>query len=58
MAWQHQAITWTNVDLILVKSSDIRLRKISLKEPQLSITKISLKVTYLNFIEIPNVLLS
>ena len=44
---RHQAITWTNVDLSLVKSSDIRLMATSLEIPQPSITKCSLKITYL-----------
>ena len=29
VAWRHQAITWTNVDLSSVRSSDIRVRAIS-----------------------------
>ena len=29
VAWQHQAITWINVDLSLIRSSDIHLRAIS-----------------------------
>ena len=29
VAWRHQAITWTNVDLSSVRSSGIHLRTIS-----------------------------
>ena len=29
IAWQHQAIMWTNVDWSLMKSYDIYLREIS-----------------------------
>ena len=49
MAWQHQAITWTNVDLSSVRSGDIQLRAISQEMPQQSIAKFSLKIinTYL-----------
>ena len=39
----HQAITWTNVDLSSLRSSDVHLREISLEISQPSITKISLK---------------
>ena len=46
VAWWHQAITWTNVDLSSVRSSDNYLRANSQKTPQPSITKISLKITY------------
>ena len=49
MAWCRtaQAITWTNVDLSSVRSICIHLRAISQEIPQLSITKISLKITYI-----------
>ena len=43
-------ITWTNVDLSLVRSSDIDLMAISQGAPQPSITKIRLKITYLKFL--------
>ena len=46
--WRHQAITWTNVDLSLVKANDIHLMAASLEIPQPSITECSLKITYLN----------
>ena len=45
----HQAITWINVDLWSVWSSDIYLRVISQEIPQQSISKIGLKVTSLKF---------
>ena len=48
--WRHQAITWTNVDWSSVESSDIHIRAISQEMPQLSITKIHLKTTYLKFV--------
>ena len=49
VAWQHQAITWTNVHCSSVKSSDINIRAISQEMPQPSTTKIHLKMTYLKF---------
>ena len=49
VAWRHQAITWTNVDLCLVRSKDISVRTILQNIPQLSIIKISLQITYMNF---------
>ena len=42
----HQAIIWTIVDSSLVRSIDIHLRAVSQEMPQLSITRISLKITY------------
>ena len=48
-AWRHQAITWTNVDLPSVRSNENHLRAISQEISQSSITKISLKITCLNF---------
>ena len=47
VAWRHQAITWTNVDLSSVMSNGIHLRAILQEIPQSSVTKISLKITYL-----------
>ena len=44
VAWWHKAITWTNVNLSSVRSSDVHVRIL-----QPSITKISLKNTYLIF---------
>ena len=43
VAWRHQAITWTNVDLSSVRSGDIVLRAISQQVSQPSITVIGLK---------------
>ena len=45
--WQHQAITWTNIDWSSVKSSDIHIRAISQEMNQPSITKFHLRITYL-----------
>ena len=45
IAWWHQAITWTNVDLSSVRSSDNHLKAIAPEMPQPSITKIALKIT-------------
>ena len=47
--WWHQAITWTNIDLSSIKSSDIHQRTISQEILQPSVTKISLKSVYFNF---------
>ena len=47
VAWQHQAITWTNVDLLSVRSNDNHLRAISQVIPEPLIMKTSLKLTYL-----------
>ena len=49
VAWRHQAITFTNVDLSPVKSSAINLRASSREISQPSISKISLKIVYLKF---------
>ena len=49
VAWLHQAITWTNVDLSSVRSSGVHLRPISQEIPQPSVTEISLKITCLKF---------
>ena len=49
VAWRHQAFMWTIVDLSSVRSSNIYLRAISIEIPQLWITNISLKITYVNF---------
>ena len=47
--WRHQTITWTNVDLSSVRSSDILLIAISQKISQWSIIVIGLKSTHLKF---------
>ena len=46
VAWQHQAITWTNVDLSSVRSIDNRLWAISRKISQPTMTLHSLKNSY------------
>ena len=43
---RHQAITWTNVDLSSLRSSDVHLRAISLEISQPSVTKIILKLFF------------
>ena len=49
VAWRHQAITWTNMDLSSAKSSDI-LPMATLQEiPQPSITKCGFKMSSLKF---------
>ena len=47
LAWRHQAITWTNVDLSSLRSSDVHLRAIALEISQPSVTKIILKIIFL-----------
>ena len=47
VAWRHQAITWTNIDLSSVRSSGIHLRAISREMPQPPFTTFSLKITYM-----------
>ena len=47
--WRHQAIIWTNVDLLSIRSSHILLRAISLQVSHPSITLIGLKSTHLKF---------
>ena len=49
-AWRHQAITWTNVDLPSARSIGIHLSTILQEILQLSITKISWKITFLKFL--------
>ena len=46
VAWRHQAITWTNVDLPSVRSIGIHLSIISQEILQPSITKISWKIAF------------
>ena len=45
----HQAITWTNVDLSSIRSSDIHLRAILQKISQPPIIKISFEITHIKF---------
>ena len=47
VAWRHQAITWTNVDLSSQRSRNVNLRAISLQISQPSVTKISLEMIFL-----------
>ena len=47
VAWRHQAIAWTNVDLSSVRSSYINLMAISQKINQSSMTKTNMKITHL-----------
>ena len=44
VAWRHQAITWTNVDLSLVKSCGIHLRAVSHEMLKISTLDVSLKI--------------
>ena len=43
--WQHQAIIWTNVDLLSAKTSEMYLRLIQQAIRQSSFTKMSLEIT-------------
>ena len=47
VAWWHQAITWTNVDLWSLRSSDNQLKAILQQMPQPSINNISCKMNSL-----------
>ena len=49
---RHQTITWTNVNLSSVIYSEINRKLISQKIPQPAITKIILKITNLNVMQI------
>ena len=49
VAWRHQVITWTNVDLSSVRSSCIHLMAISQEIHQSSMNKINMKITHLKF---------
>ena len=46
-AWCHQAITWTKIDLSLMKFSGINLRSISLEIFKISIISICCKITHI-----------
>ena len=50
VAWRHQPITWTNVDLSSVRSRDYHLRAISQEIPQPPINEISLRITYIQWV--------
>ena len=45
VAWRHQVITWTNVDLLPMRPNNNHLRTVSQKILQPYITKISLKIS-------------
>ena len=49
VAWWHQAITWTNVDLSSLGSSDFHLRATLPEIHQPSVTKFSEIITHLKF---------
>ena len=44
MAWCHQAITWTNVDLLLMRFCDIHLRAISQRVPMINLLYIEFEI--------------
>ena len=46
VAWWHQAITWTYVDLSIIRSNDIHLRAISVDISKPSVTKMCVKINY------------
>ena len=48
-AWRHQALSWTNVDLLSVRSSDLHSRAVSEEILHPSMNKISLKIIYRKF---------
>ena len=48
VAWRHQAITWTNVDLF-VRSHGIHLRGLSLDDVKIPINKTRLKIAVLKW---------
>ena len=54
VAWQHEIITWTNIDLSWIRSSEVYLRSISQEIPQLPNIKFSLKMNYLFFLNFPS----
>ena len=47
VAWQHQTITWTNVDISPVRSCGIHHRALSWEDLKISISKIRWKITSL-----------
>ena len=47
VAWRHQAITWTNVDLSSVRSCGILRRSLSWEDVKIPISKIRFKITFL-----------
>ena len=49
IAWQHKAITWTNVDLSSVMSLGIHLRALFLDNVKIPIKKTRLKIAVLKW---------
>ena len=47
MAWRHQAITWTTIDLSSVRSWGIHSRALSCEDLKIPISKTRLKITFL-----------
>ena len=50
LCWQHQAIIWTYVELSLVQPCTIHLWAVSWEVLRTSICKMSLKITFLEFL--------
>ena len=57
VAWRHQAIIWTIVDLLSVKPNNIRPKTISSEIPEPPNAEIGLKSTHLELIKISIVFL-
>ena len=49
VAWRHQAITWTNVDLSSMRFDDIHLGALSLEDLKKPINKTRLKIAVLKW---------
>ena len=49
VAWRHQAITWTNVNLSSVKSLGIHVKALSLDDVKIPINKMRLKIAVLKW---------
>ena len=47
VAWRHQAITWTNVDLSSIRSCGIHLRTLSWEDLKIPYSKARLKIMFL-----------
>ena len=47
VSWWHQAITWTNVDLLSIWFFGIHMGTIPLEMLKISVTKLHLKIKYL-----------
>ena len=48
IAWWHQAIAWTSVDLLSVRSGGMYLGKLSYEGRNISLSNISLDITFFN----------